>query len=158
MYDLHALSDFAVSSINPLYAYDADMTYNGENIMNGLYEEGSLAVHDWNADQQNYGTLPANHPYGIVADIENGTGQADGQTRGAGKQKPRGSPETPGPGGRHHPEKHIGHPGKIRREAEGLQPAECAGQRIRDRDRTGGKGRHKRERRGKAETDDASLP
>lgn len=77
MYDIHALSDFAVSSINTLYAYDADMTYDGENIMNGLYEEGSWAVHDWNEDQQNYGTLPANHPFGIVADVENGTGLTD---------------------------------------------------------------------------------
>ena len=77
MYDIHALSDFAVNSINTLYAYDADMTYDGENIMNGLYEEGSWAVHDWNEDQQNYGTLPANHPFGIVADVENGTGLTD---------------------------------------------------------------------------------
>ena len=70
MYSAHALSDFAVNYVNPLYAYSTDMTYEGEPIMNGLYEAGSWAVHDWNADQQNYGTLPAGYPVSIVADTK----------------------------------------------------------------------------------------
>ena len=70
MYNAHALSDFAINYVNPLYAYSSDMLDNGESVMNGLYEEGSWAVHDWNADQKNYGTLPANHPISIVADTK----------------------------------------------------------------------------------------
>ncbi len=68
MYSAHSLSDFAVNYVKPLYAYTTDMTENDASFMEGLYEEGSWAVHDWDADQQNYGTLPADHPIAIVAD------------------------------------------------------------------------------------------
>ena len=70
MYSAHALSDFAINYVKPLYAYSSDMLDDGVSVMNGLYEEGSWAVHDWNAGQQNYGTLPANHPAAIVADTK----------------------------------------------------------------------------------------
>lgn len=70
LYGAHALSDFAINYVNPLYAYSTDMTTEEMSVMNGLYEEGSWAVHDFNADQQNYGTLPANHPVSIVADTK----------------------------------------------------------------------------------------
>jgi len=83
IFTAHSLSDFAISSIKPLYAYDQDMEYNGVSIMDGLYEEGSWAVHDWNEAQQNYGTLPANHPYGLVADIDDGTESFTCKTAGA---------------------------------------------------------------------------
>ena len=73
MYCAHALSDFAINYINPLYAYSSDMLDAEESVMNGLYKEGSWAVHDWNADQQNYGTLPAEHPVSIVADTKSNT-------------------------------------------------------------------------------------
>ena len=70
MYSAHALSDFAINYVNPLYAYSSDMLDNGTPVMDGLYEEGSWAVHDWNEDQQNYGTLPADHAASIVADTK----------------------------------------------------------------------------------------
>ena len=70
MYSAHALSDFAINYVNPLYAYSSDMLDDGVSVMNGLYEEGSWAVHDWNRDQKNYGTLPANHPISIIADTK----------------------------------------------------------------------------------------
>jgi len=70
MYSAHALSDFAINYVNPLYAYSSDVLDNEESVMNGLYEKGSWAVHDWNADQNNYGTLPAEHPISIVADTK----------------------------------------------------------------------------------------
>jgi len=70
MYSAHSLSDFAVNYVKPLYAYTTDMTENDASLMEGLYEEGSWAVHDFEADQQNYGTLPANHPLAIVADTK----------------------------------------------------------------------------------------
>lgn len=70
MYSAHALSDFAINYVNPLYAYSSDMLYENDSVMNGLYEAGSWAVHYWNADQNNYGTLPAEHPVSIVADTK----------------------------------------------------------------------------------------
>lgn len=82
MYEAHALSDFAINVINPLYAYDLDMIYNDEIIMDGMFENGSWAVHDWNKDQQNYGTLPANHPYDIVAEMDDGTSEKQNMPAG----------------------------------------------------------------------------
>ena len=73
MYSAHALSDFAIGLVNPLYAYSSDITENDEPVMSGLYNEGSWAVHDWNADQKNYGTLPAAHSAAIVTQQIDGT-------------------------------------------------------------------------------------
>ena len=77
MYTAHALSDFAVGEVNPLYAYDSSMTEgDGTIISGGLWHKDnsddvdteSWAVHDWNRTQTNYGTLPAGHTVAIVAD------------------------------------------------------------------------------------------
>ena len=77
MYTAHALSDFAVGEVTPLYAYDSSMVQSdGTIISGGLWhtdtsddvDTQSWAVHDWNRDQQNYGTLPAGHTVAIVAD------------------------------------------------------------------------------------------
>lgn len=82
MYTAHALSDFAVGIINPLYAYDSAMTEeDGTIISDSLFranltddvDEKGWSVHDWNRDQQNYGTLPAKRPVAIVADTFDGT-------------------------------------------------------------------------------------
>ena len=73
MYSAHALSDFAIGLVNPLYAYSSDITENDEPVMNGLHNEGSWAVHDWNAEQKNYGTLPAAHSAAIVTQQVDGT-------------------------------------------------------------------------------------
>ena len=77
MYTAHALSDFAVGEVTPLYAYDSSMVESdGTIISGGLWhtdtsddvDTQSWSVHDWNRDQQNYGTLPAGHTVSIVAD------------------------------------------------------------------------------------------
>ena len=73
MYTAHALSDFAIGVINPLYAYDENMSEDKSEIMNGLYEEGSWAVHDWNENQKNYGTLPLGHDIAIVSEVDDGS-------------------------------------------------------------------------------------
>ena len=82
MYTAHALSDFAVGIINPLYAYDTAMVNDdGEIISDSLLHQNltddvdteSWSVHDWNRNQQNYGTLPAGRPIAIVADTYDGT-------------------------------------------------------------------------------------
>ena len=86
MYTAHALSDFAVGIINPLYAYDSAMTEeDGTIISDSLFranltddvDEKGWAVHDWNRDQKNYGTLPAKRPVAIVADTADGSEEND---------------------------------------------------------------------------------
>ena len=82
MYTAHALSDFAVGVIDPLYAYDSAMIEeDGTIISDSLWHQNltedvdstSWSVHDWNRDQKNYGTLPAKRPLAIVADTTDGT-------------------------------------------------------------------------------------
>ena len=77
MYTAHALSDFAVSAVSPLYAYDSALTWDdGTIISENLWytnttdevDPESWAVHDWNRDQKNFGTLPAGHTVAVVAD------------------------------------------------------------------------------------------
>ena len=68
IYSAHSLSDFAINSVNPLYAYPSDIKADDEKLFGGVYEKGTWAVHDWNADQQNYGTLPVAHSFDIVAE------------------------------------------------------------------------------------------
>ena len=84
MYTAHALSDFAIGVIDPLYAYDSSMTNDdGTIISDGLFHTNvtdgtgsedltSWAVHDWDRDQHNYGTLPANRSLAIVANTDDG--------------------------------------------------------------------------------------
>lgn len=70
MYQAHALSDFAANMVNPLYAYNDDIEYREENLTYSLYEPESWAVHDWNKEQQNYGTLLAQKPVTVIADVD----------------------------------------------------------------------------------------
>jgi hypothetical protein len=72
-YDAHAVSDFAVNAVNPQYAYDNRLTDEEEDITSGLYEDGSWAVHDWNADQHNYGTLLTDHDIFVASELYDGT-------------------------------------------------------------------------------------
>lgn len=78
MYQAHALSDFAVNMINPLYAYNDDIEFGNENLTYSLYEPGTWAVHDWNKEQQNYGTLLAQEPVTIISDLETSYFDSDG--------------------------------------------------------------------------------
>ena len=80
MYQAHALSDFAAGIINPLYAYNDDLEFNSENITKNLYENGSWAVHDWNEEQGNYGTLIAQKPVTLISAVDENylSFQADG--------------------------------------------------------------------------------
>ena len=70
MYQAHALSDFAANMVNPLYAYNDDIEYREENLTYSLYEPESWAVHDWNKEQQNYGTLLAQKPVTVIANLD----------------------------------------------------------------------------------------
>ncbi|MCI6721301.1 beta strand repeat-containing protein, partial [Treponema porcinum] len=73
----HAISDFAVNIVNPIYAYDTRMTEDGtffSQLM--MHQDGSWAVHDWNAEQKNYGTLSAGYDLFIEVNLSDGSGEA----------------------------------------------------------------------------------
>lgn len=65
-HEAHSLSDFIVNGVTALYAYEPDLKYDGKNIFDGLYENESWAVHNFNRDQQNYGSLPQGYGVNIV--------------------------------------------------------------------------------------------
>ena len=71
----HAFSDFAVNAVNPQYAYDNSLTDGGDATSYGLYQEGSWAVRDWNAEQKNYGTLSANKEIIMQTSLYDGSKQ-----------------------------------------------------------------------------------
>ena len=71
----HAFSDFAVNAVNPQYAYDNSLTDEGATTSFGLYQEGSWAVRDWNAEQKNYGTLSSNKEIIMQATLYDGSKQ-----------------------------------------------------------------------------------
>ena len=45
-----------------------------------MYQDGSWAVHDWNAEQKNYGTLSAGYDLFIEANLSDGNGEAPADT------------------------------------------------------------------------------
>lgn len=69
-YSAHVLSDFAVNLVNPQYAYNDMVDSNGELVQENLFETGSFAVHDWNEEQNNFGTLVAGKGIHVVAEIK----------------------------------------------------------------------------------------
>ena len=71
MYSASPISDFAINFIEPIYGHNPEIKNNGTSFGYGLYEDGSWAVHDWSAGQQNYGTLYANESVEIAAKINN---------------------------------------------------------------------------------------
>ncbi|MFA6856607.1 MAG: FlgD immunoglobulin-like domain containing protein, partial [Treponema sp.] len=73
LYDAHAFSDFAVNVVNPQYAYNVDADSNISDVISSYHNDGSWAVHDWSADQKNYGTLMLNKGVLIHAGLADGT-------------------------------------------------------------------------------------
>ena len=74
----HAFSDFAVNAIQPQYAYDNSLTDEGSATGFGLYQDGSWAVRDWNAEQANYGTISANKEIIVQTSLYDGTNDKSG--------------------------------------------------------------------------------
>ena len=83
MYTANLISDFGINIINPLYAHNSAILNGEDSFMDGLYEDGSWAVHDWNRNQQNYGTLYANKDVQIVASLDDGTKEQNNLPKGA---------------------------------------------------------------------------
>ncbi len=74
----HAFSDFAVNAVLPQFAYDNSITDDGSATGFGLYQDGSWAVRDWNAEQANYGTLHAGKEIMLQVSLYDGTDNKSG--------------------------------------------------------------------------------
>ena len=76
--EAHALSDFAVNVVNPVYAYDDRFLDENFGFSVSDAKESNLAVHDWNKEQQNDGTLITEHDIFVVTSQDSGnSGVAD---------------------------------------------------------------------------------
>ncbi len=75
--EAHALSDFAVNAVNPVYAYDD--RFLDENFGFSVSDAGksNLSVHDWNSEQQNDGTLLTEHDIFVVTSQNSGDSEPD---------------------------------------------------------------------------------
>lgn len=69
----HALTDFAVGVVNPIYAYDKRLLDDGSPAASEIYQEGSWAVHDWSRTQGNYGSLTYGYDMFLAANLSDGT-------------------------------------------------------------------------------------
>jgi hypothetical protein len=78
LYNAHALSDYAVNVVNPQYAYNTDENSHISDVITSFHSDGSWSVHDWNADQGNYGTLMAGENILIHAGLADGTDDGSG--------------------------------------------------------------------------------
>ena len=64
----HAISDFAINVVSPLFASPNDMEFSDSN-----FSEHPWTVRNFSQDQQNYGTLPVNQSFDIVAIMQDGS-------------------------------------------------------------------------------------
>ena len=76
--EAHALSDFAVGVVNPIFAYDNRQLSDEDYFSKGIYgkilgADESYSVHDWNDEQNNYGTLVTGQDIFINANLTDGT-------------------------------------------------------------------------------------
>ena len=76
--EAHALSDFAVGVVNPIFAYDNRQLSDEDYFSKGIYgkilgADESYSVHDWNDEQNNYGTLVTGQDIFINANLVDGT-------------------------------------------------------------------------------------
>ena len=76
--EAHALSDFAVNVVNPVYAYDDRFLDENFGFSVSDAKESNISVHDWNKEQQNDGTLITEHDIFVVTSQDSGnSGAAD---------------------------------------------------------------------------------
>ena len=70
--EAHALSDFAVNVVNPVYAYDDRFLDENFGFSASDAKQSNLSVHDWNKEQQNDGTLLTEHDIFVVTSQDSG--------------------------------------------------------------------------------------
>ena len=74
--EAHALSDFAVNVVNPVYAYDDRFVDENFGFSPSDAKQSNLSVHDWNKEQQNDGTLLTEHDIFVVTSQDSGSSES----------------------------------------------------------------------------------
>ena len=73
--DAHALSDFAVDVVNPVYAYDDRFMEEKIGFSASAAAQSNLSVREWNEDQQKDGTLLTEHNLFVVTSQDSGNSE-----------------------------------------------------------------------------------
>lgn len=73
--DAHALSDFAVDVVNPVYAYDDRFMEENFGFSASAAAQSNLSVREWNEDQQKDGTLLTEHNLFVVTSQDSGNSE-----------------------------------------------------------------------------------
>ncbi len=73
--DAHALSDFAVDVVNPVYAYDDRFMEEKFDFSASAAAQSNLSVREWNEDQQKDGTLLTEHNLFVVTSQDSGNSE-----------------------------------------------------------------------------------
>lgn len=74
--DAHALSDFAVDVVNPVYAYDDRFMEEKFGFSASAAAQSNLSVREWDEDQQKDGTLLTEHNLFVVTSQDSGNSEA----------------------------------------------------------------------------------
>ena len=73
--EAHALSDFAVDVVNPVYAYDDRFMEEKFGFSASAAAQSNLSVREWNEDQQKDGTLLTEHNLFVVTSQDSGNSE-----------------------------------------------------------------------------------
>lgn len=73
--EAHALSDFAVDVVNPVYAYDDRFMEDKFGFSASAAAQSNLSVREWNEDQQKDGTLLTEHNLFVVTSQDSGNSE-----------------------------------------------------------------------------------
>lgn len=73
--DAHALSDFAVDVVNPVYAYDDRFMEEKIGFSASAAARSNLSVREWDEDQQKDGTLLTEHNLFVVTSQDSGNSE-----------------------------------------------------------------------------------
>ena len=73
--DAHALSDFAVNAVNPVYAYDDRFLDENFGFSASAAAQSNLSVREWDEDQQKDGTLLTEHNLFVVTSQDSGNSE-----------------------------------------------------------------------------------
>lgn len=73
--EAHALSDFAVNAVNPVYAYDDRFLEENFGFSASAAAQSNLSVREWDEDQQKDGTLLTEHNLFVVTSQDSGNSE-----------------------------------------------------------------------------------
>lgn len=65
----HAISDFAINAVNPQFAAPNSLSLESDPVL-----ENPWTARDFNRTQQNFGTLPLNESFDLIASLNDGSG------------------------------------------------------------------------------------